>query len=323
MSVYTQVPDDALEIFLRQYNIGQVTSFKGIRAGIDNSNFFLSTSHGEYVLTVFETLNMDQVPYSMQLMHYLAQHGVPCADPLATNSDCYVVELMGKPASIVARLEGKSVADASYQQISALGSALGRWHSVTDIKLGDAGFVEQRAARFGMKWCQQIAESLLPILSTNEQDLLQDELRLQRFYTHSKLPTGTIHSDLFHDNALFVGQRLSGIIDLYDCCIGPFLYDIAVVVNDWCRGLQGELNVGKTEQFLQAYHQQRNLSAMERGAWPVMLRAAALRFWLSRLDSAQNPRKADLLLEKDPRQYKNILQNCILEESLLTDLWVI
>jgi len=322
MSVYTRVPHYALGKFLLQYDIGCMTSFDGIREGIDNSNYFLSTTQGDYVLTVFETLNMEEVPLCMELMHYLSRHGVPCADPVASNSERYVMTLMGKPASIVVRLEGGSVNEAGLEHISAVGAAMARWHSATDEKLGIAGFASQREDRFGKKWCRRAAQLLIPQLSVDEQNLLKEEVRLHRFYTHSNLPQGIIHGDLFRDNALFVQGRLSGIIDLYDCCTGPFLYDIAVVVNDWCRDHRGELNIRKTEKLLASYHCVRRLNATERGAWPILLRAAALRFWLSRLQLRQNPQRADLPLKKDPMRYKNILQNCILEESLLTTLWV-
>jgi len=322
MSVYTIVNDEALSAISNRYPIGVIHSLTGIQDGIENSNFFLSTSEGEFILTVFESLQIDQVPFCMQLMHYLSQHGVPCAEPLATTDGVYVIECMHKPVSIVKRLDGKSIQDVTKQQIINIGLAMGCWHRATSNANTDQGFGLQRVNQYDKKWRQQTARELLPKLPPQDRELLQTELDLQRLYTHEGLPQGIIHSDLFRDNALFVESRLSGIIDLYDACTGTFLYDLAVVVNDWCRGADGRINSELTQLLLDSYHSERSLSSLERGAWPINLRLAALRFWLSRLELEIRPKLAKLHTKKDSKQYKIILQNCILEENLLTDLWV-
>ena len=323
MSVFTLVNEEALSYISSRYPIGAVHSLVGIQAGIENSNFFLSTSEGEFILTVFESLQIDEVPFCMQLMNFLTKHGVPCAEPLATFDSNYVIETMGKPVSIVRRLVGKSIIDVTKQHIVNIGLAMGRWHRATACGDSAEGFGQQRANKYDKKWRTQTSAELLPKLTTQDKELLQNELDLQRLYTHVGLPQGIIHSDLFRDNALFVESRLSGVIDLYDACTGILLYDLAVLVNDWCRSLNGSIDAELTQLFLASYHSERNLNSLERGAWPVIMRLAALRFWLSRLAYENRQNTANIHTNKDSEQYKIILQNCVLEENLLTHLWVI
>ena len=316
MSVYTPVERDELVAFLQTYDLGDLVEHAGISAGIENTNYFVTTTAGEYVLTLFEGLGADELPYFLDLMAFLAEHGVPSAHPMADREGNYLRELNGRPAALVQRLRGANVEHPTPLQCRALGHALGHLHHVGQ------GFPRQRANPRGPHWWQQTKARLLPVLPRDEHDLLQDELEFQSRHRHDTLPRGVIHADLFRDNAMFEGDTLTGIIDFYYACNDVLLYDLAVTVNDWCVKDDGGLDETKLRAMLGAYHAARPLTAAERQAWPVMLRAGALRFWLSRLQDKYFPREGELTHIKDPDVFKRILQQRIAEEAFINTCWV-
>jgi len=301
MSVYTTVSEQALTEFLQDYAIGDLVSLTGISDGIENTNYFVETTQGKYVLTLFEALSAEELPFFLDLMAHLNEHQVPSAHPIADNDQHYLKALCGKPAALVQRLTGKSVLKPNNTQCAALGRALGHAHVVT------SNFTGIRTNRRGPHWWQQTAEKLLPHLSTAQKKLLEDELAFQTEHRNDNLPRGTIHADLFRDNALFNGDMLTGIIDFYYACTDVLLYDVAVTVNDWCTNNDGSLNAERCGHFLQAYQKERTLSDAEKVDWPLMLRAAALRFWLSRLQDKHFPREGEMTHIKDPQVFEDIL----------------
>lgn len=316
MSVYTPVERDELVEFLRHYDLGELVEHTGISAGIENTNFFVTTGTGKYVLTLFEGLSAAELPYFLNMMAFLAEHQVPSAHPMADRDGHYLRQLNGKPAALVQCLHGVNVEQPTRAQCSALGHALGHMHSV-----GQA-FPETRANTRGPHWWQETKARLLPVLPPDEHDLLQDELAFQARYRHAELPRGIIHADLFRDNAMFEGDTLTGIIDFYYACNDALLYDLAVTVNDWCVNGDGGLEQDKLRSMLSAYHAERPLTAAEHQAWPVMLRAAALRFWLSRLQDKHFPRPGELTHIKDPDVFKRILQQRIAQQAQIHACWV-
>lgn len=335
MSVYTRIERNELEEFLHHYPLGTLVSFEGIRAGIENTNYFVTTTytspgvlpaspcmegHGvlgigntsacapqeaQFVLTVFEQLKYDELPYFINLMAFFAERGIPSAHPLADHQQHYLRVLHGKPAALVQRLSGAGMEHPNPAQCRALGNALGCMHMV-----GQAYPLHRANAR-GLQWCQNTMNTLLPRLTAHDAALLQDEVRFQMAFhatpAINTLPRGVIHADLFRDNALFVGDTLTGIIDFYYACNDVLLYDVAVTVNDWCSQPDGALDTTLTLALLQAYQQQRPFSPAEYDAWPVMLRAAALRFWLSRLHDLHFPRAGEITHIKDPEVFKRML----------------
>ena len=311
MSVYTRIERNDLEKFLRHYPLGTLVSFEGIRAGIENTNYFVTTTRvpgappAQFVLTLFEQLKYDEIPYFIDLMAFLAERGIPSAHPLADYQQHYLRVLHDKPAALVQRLSGASTEHPTPAQCRALGDALGRMHVV-----GQA-YPSQRANTRGLAWCQKTMGTVLPRLTTSDAALLQEEVRFQTAFhatpAASALPHGVIHADLFRDNALFVGDTLTGIIDFYYACNDVLLYDVAITVNDWCSQSDGTLQDVLTSTLLQAYQQQRPFNNAEHVAWPVMLRAAALRFWLSRLHDLHFPRAGEITHTKDPDVFKHIL----------------
>ncbi len=311
MSVYTRIERNDLEEFLHHYPLGTLVSFEGIRAGIENTNYFVTTMTtpsappAQFVLTLFEQLKQDELPYFIDLMAFFAERGIPSAHPLADHQQHYLRVLHGKPAALVQRLSGAGAEHPTPAQCHALGDTLGRMHMV-----GQA-YPSRRANTRGLAWCQKTMNTVLPRLTAPDAALLQEEMRLQTAFhatpAANALPRGVIHADLFRDNALFVGDTLTGIIDFYYACNDVLLYDVAVTVNDWCSQPDGALNDVLTPTLLQAYQQQRPFSAAEHDAWPMILRAAALRFWLSRLHDLHFPRAGEITHTKDPDVFKHIL----------------
>lgn len=302
MSVYTLIEQDELETFLQNYAVGDLVEYQGISAGIENTNYFVTTTNGRYVLTIFEHLSTDELPYFLDLMAFLAEHEVPSAHPVADNNGHYLRQLKGKPAALVDRLKGSSVGHPGLNQCRALGRALGHLHAVGHQ------FTGRRENTRGPHWWHETANRLHDHLDADERQLLDTELAHQDAHRHDELPVGVVHADLFRDNALFVGDDLTGIIDFYYACNDVLIYDLAVTVNDWCSNEDGSLDDERLSAMLASYQSQRPLSEAEQAAWPMMLRAAALRFWLSRLQDKHFPKEGELTHIHDPEVFRRILQ---------------
>ena len=312
MSVYTSVERDELEEFLSHYSLGELLEYEGISAGIENTNYFVTTSQGQYVLTLFEALTADELPYFLDLMAHLAEHDVPSAHPMPDDQGKYLRILNAKPAALVMRLQGHNIETTNQSQCAELGKALGHLHLVGQ------SFNGYRQNLRGPHWWQVTAREVMPKLSQEEATLLQAELAFQRQHRHDTLPQGVIHADLFRDNALFVDNHLTGIIDFYYACNDVLLYDVAVTVNDWCTLPDGHLDPGRLRALLEAYQSERPFSQAEHLAWPVMLRAGALRFWLSRLKDLHFPREGEITHIKDPTVFRRILEQRIAEQDNLS-----
>lgn len=315
MSVYTRVDTSELEALLRAYDVGTLVDYRGISEGIENTNYFVTTTVGRYVLTLFESIGFEDLPYYLDLMAFLAERGVPSAHPIADLAGQYLRTFKTKPTALVQRLPGASTATPNLQQCRAVGMALGYLHAQGQE------FAGRREHTRGPRWRQQIAQRLIPYLNASDAALLQQEVIFQGQFSRSGLPWGVIHADLFRDNALFEGNRLTGIIDFYYACNSVLLYDVAVTVNDWCC-VDGVLDWHKTSSLLAAYHSQRPLQSGEHAVWPAMLRVAALRFWLSRLQDQLFPRPGELTQTKDPDEFKRILKAHVGQYDALKDLWV-
>lgn len=316
MSVFTSVTEADAAALLERFSIGTLTGLNGITSGIENTNYFLTTSAGNYVLTLFEKLDMTELPYFLQLMHHLANHGVPCPQPVANQQNALLSQLNGKPASIVSRLTGASLTQVSVAQCAAVGATLAKIHRAGQ------DFPLQRENQRGATWWKTVSAQLIPYLNTESAGLLQTEIKFQALHRLQDLPRGVIHADLFRDNVLFDHDTLSGVIDFYFACTDALLYDVAITVNDWCVSADGALDSERTRALLQAYHRIRPLTPIERGAWPVTLRAAALRFWISRLYDLHFPREGEMTHAKDPSHFERILNHRIQAQTTLQRIWV-
>ena len=303
MSVYTPVSEAELARWLGRYSLGRLESFEPIQAGIENTNYFVTTSEGSYVLTLFERLPSDELPFYLGLMSHLARHGIPAPAPIADLSDRTLGELNGKPAALVTRLPGRSREDPGAAECAALGALLARMH------LAGRSYPAFLENPRGAKWRRFAAEAVAPFLDSRRKSVLDRELEFQSGERFAELPRGPVHADLFRDNALFEGERISGIIDFYFAGVDCLLYDLAVCANDWCLGEDGGLDAARLRALLGAYHAVRPLGAQERAAWPAMLRAAALRFWLSRLYDLHLPRPGMLVHAHDPEHFRRIVES--------------
>ena len=303
MSVYTKVTHKDLVAFLSDYSVGKLLSFEGISDGIENTNYFVTTEQGKFVLTLFEQHEFDEMGYFLEVMTFFFENGIPSAHPKADKKGRYLKMLSNKPAAIVQRLDGRGVCDvASVGQCQAIGGVLGRMH-VAGLQFG-----RRHTTQRGGRWRQQKAEKLLPLLGSTAAKIMSDELRFQAGYGELNLPFGLTHSDLFRDNALFDGDELKGIIDFYYACDEYLIYDLAISINDWCVDETGLLETTRYQAMMSAYIQQRSLTKAERTHWNLVLRAAALRFWLSRLEDKYFQREGELTQVKDPNAFLMILQ---------------
>jgi homoserine kinase type II len=305
MAVFTRVTEAELIPWLSQYSLGSLQELQGIPAGIENTNYFVTTSNGRFVLTLFEILSAQELPFYLNLMAHLARHGIPCPSPVADKNNRLLGECQGKPACIVSRLSGKSVVQPSVTQCAAVGAMLGQLHSAGQ------SFNERIDNPRGEAWRNKTAEQVLPFLTAEETRLLKDELNFQQQNSLQSLPTGVVHADLFRDNVLMEGERVGGLIDFYFACHDVLLYDVAITVNDWCMDENSVLNESRTRAFLTAYHATRPLTTEEAHCWPVALRLAALRFWLSRLFDLHLPREGEMVNPHNPAVFKHILQQHI------------
>lgn len=301
MSVFTPVSEADLAQWLRNYSLGELKVSEPIEAGIENTNYFVTTTQGRYVLTLFERLPAEELPFYLQLMAHLARHGIPCPAPIADLSDRYLGVLNGKPAALVTRLPGRSLQDPHPAHCAELGALLARMHLAGRSY---SAFLENPR---GPRWWRLAARDVAPFLDDAKRKLLEAELAFQAEQRFPDLPRGPVHADLFRDNTLWEDGRISGVVDFYFAGVDCFLYDVAVCANDWCldgAGLQAE----RLRAFLGAYNAVRPFTAHEQAAWLAMLRAAALRFWLSRLYDLYLPRPGMLVHAHDPEHFRRILE---------------
>jgi homoserine kinase type II len=305
LSVYTPVSEAELTAWLGHYSVGSLVFCEPIKAGIENTNYFVTTAQGRYVLTLFERLPAEELPFYINLMAHLARHGIPCPAPIADLSDQYLRPLNGKPAVLVTRLAGGSIEDPTAAECAELGALLARMH------LAARSYAAYLDNPRGPRWWRFAAREVLPFLDPDRRSLLERELAFQADHRFPDLPRGPVHADLFRDNALFENGRVSGVIDFYFAGVDTFLFDVAVCANDWClRDPAGgaELDPQRTAALLSAYHAVRPFGGEERAAWPVVLRAAALRFWLSRLYDFHLPRPGMMVHAHDPEHFRRILE---------------
>jgi len=309
MAVFTPVSSHALQEWLTAYPVGSLQTLEGIPSGIENTNYFVTTDQGQFVLTLFEKLHAEELPYYLNLMAHLSNKGVPCPRPIANQQGVFLGTLCGKPASLATRLAGKSQMTPGPQHCAAFGGVVAQLHEA------GADYPINIPNPRGPSWWVATAPLVRPFVGPAQQRLLDDEIAFQTHHRFEELPRDPVHADLFRDNVLMEGERVGGVIDFYFAGTDAWLFDLAVVVNDWCMTSDAILDAHRVTALLSAYNAVRPLLPAEQAAWPLMLRAAALRFWLSRLFDQFLPRDGELIHPHDPVWFERILHHHVHQPS--------
>ncbi|MBS0282558.1 MAG: homoserine kinase [Proteobacteria bacterium] len=306
MAVYTDVGFEELESLLGGYDIGTPLAFKGIAEGVENSNFYLQTDHGAFILTLYEKrVKTADLPFFLGLMEHLASHGLSCPQPLRDRSGAQSFVFKGRSGAIFTFLNGVSLRKPEAVHCAAAGRALAQLHQA------GRDFALTRPNALGPAGWRELAEATRARADAVERNLgalIGDALAdLERDWP-AGLPSGVIHADLFPDNVLFMQEKVSGLIDFYFACNDTYAYDLAVTLNSWCFEGDGAYNITKGKALIAAYQSIRPLTRQEQDALPVLMRGAALRFLLTRLFDWLNPDPNALVRPKDPREYAKRLR---------------
>jgi homoserine kinase type II len=313
MSVYTTVTTEQLDAWLARYSIGALVEQAPIASGIENTNYFVTTEKGRYVLTLYERLPVEELPFYLNLMAHLARAGVEVPAPEPDRTGAFFSMLNGRPASLVARVDGQAIDTPDPAHCAEGGAALARLH------VASQSYRPRLTNRRGPAWWRQAARAVAAHLSPDQRELLANEIRFQTGYGKGKLPKGAIHGDLFCDNVLFAADRVAGIIDFGFAATDFLAYDLAITANDWCVEDDGGLDEARCRALVDAYRAVRPLTEDERIQWPTLLRAAALRFWLSRLYDLHLPRPGELTHAHDPEQFERILRRRVERPGRIPD----
>jgi len=314
MAVYTEVTIDEAQLLFNHLELGAIQSLTGCKGGIENTNYFVNTKKDghphEFVLTLFERLNFEELPFYLKLMKHLAREGIPVPDPSPDVRGELMHCLKDKPTAVVNKLSGASELQPDTNHCAEVGTMLARMH------IAAKNFpIAQKNLR-DLQWCTETARVVLPYLNTEQNRLLQSEIAYQNHISkcsaYQALPRGPVHADLFRDNVMFEKKNgvsaLSGIFDFYFAGVDTWLFDLAVAMNDWSIDPNtGQEDPSRAQSFLKAYTNVRTLSKAERELFPAMLRAGALRFWLSRLWDFHLPRQASILTAHDPNHFERVL----------------
>ena len=316
MAVFTEVSFDEAAEFLRFLNLGQLHNIKGAAGGIENTNYFVDTDQGQYVLTLFERLTFEQLPFYLHLMQHLATCGIPVPNPVPDAKGKLLHRLKGKPASVVNKLRGHSELAPTSAHCASVGDMLARLH------LAGLDYPRQQPNLRGLDWWNETVPLVLAHLTPEQRSLILGELAYQNHIAASSsyrsLPRGVIHADLFRDNVMFENGQLTGFFDFYFAGCDTFLFDIGICLNDWCIDPEsGKLDTARADAFMAAYQKVRPLTAQERTLLPALQRAGALRFWVSRLWDFHLPRDAAVLKAHDPGHFERVLRERLAHPYIL------
>lgn len=301
MAVYTDITEIDLKHFLAQYDVGELTSYKGIAEGVENSNFLLHTTKDPLILTLYEKrVEKSDLPFFLGLMQHLSERGLSCPLPLPRRDGELLGELSGRPAALISFLEGMWLRKPEAKHCREVGKALAGMHLAGegfDIKRPNALSLE------GWKVLWEKSAERADEVETGLEAEITAELAYLEAHWPKNLPAGVIHADLFQDNVFFLGDELSGLIDFYFACNDLLAYDVSICLNAWCFEKDGSYNVTKGSALLEGYCSVRPLSDEERDAMPVLARGSALRFFLTRLYDWLTTPEGALVVKKDPLEY--------------------
>ena len=301
MAVYTSINSNDLNDWIEKFNFKDLVNFKGISSGVTNSNYLIQMAHSNYILTIFEHNNIEELPFYIDLMTYLAKENFLCPRPIENKNGQALGLLKEKPALMVSFLDGKEKAIRSPKSCYLVGQYLAKLHLTAN------NFPQLNKNTRGLDWVSDMYLNLKKYLSLEDQGILELEINYHKEMDKVELPEGIIHGDLFKDNVLFLNDKVSGFIDFYYACNEKFIYDIAIAINDWCIDQDGQINKSMFLEFIKGYRSERKLTDNEQEYLNVALRLAALRFWLSRLEDFYNAKEGEITSIKDPKHFKDIL----------------
>ncbi len=301
MAVYTSINSSDLNDWIEKFNFKDLVNFKGISSGVTNSNYLIQMAHSNYILTIFEHNNIEELPFYIDLMTYLAKENFLCPRPIENKNGQALGLLKEKPALMVSFLDGKEKAIRSPKSCYLVGQYLAKLHLTAN------NFPQLNKNTRGLDWVSDMYLNLKKYLSLEDQGILELEINYHKEMDKVELPEGIIHGDLFKDNVLFLNDKVSGFIDFYYACNEKFIYDIAIAINDWCIDQDGQINKSMFLEFIKGYRSERKLTDNEQEYLNVSLRLAALRFWLSRLEDFYNAKEGEITSIKDPKHFKDIL----------------
>ena len=301
MAVYTSINSSDLSEWLKKFKFKDFVDFKGISSGVTNSNYLIFMPHSKYILTIFEHNSIEELPFYVDLMTYLANENFLSPRPIENNSGQALDILKEKPALMVSFLDGIEVAIRDSKSCYSVGKYLAKLHLITN------NFPQSNKNTRGLSWMSDIYLNLKKYLSLEDQKIIELEINYHKKIDKVELPEGIIHGDLFRDNVLFLNDKVSGFIDFYYACNDKFIYDIAIAMNDWCIDEDGKINKLMYLDFIKGYQSERELTDNEHKYLNAALRLAALRFWLSRLDDFHNMKEGEITSTKDPNHFKDIL----------------
>ena len=301
MAVYTSINSSDLNDWIEKFNFKDLVNFKGISSGVTNSNYLIQMAHSNYILTIFEHNNIEELPFYIDLMTYLAKENFLCPRPIENKNGQALGLLKEKPALMVSFLDGKEKVIRSPKSCYLVGQYLAKLHLTAN------NFPQLNKNTRGLDWVSDMYLNLKKYLSLENQGILELEINYHKEMDKVELPEGIIHGDLFKDNVLFLNDKVSGFIDFYYACNEKFIYDIAIAINDWCIDQDGQINKSMFLEFIKGYQSERKLTDNEQEYLNVALRLAALRFWLSRLEDFYNAKEGEITSIKDPKHFKDIL----------------
>ena len=301
MAVYTSINSSDLSEWFKKFKFKDFVDFKGISSGVTNSNYLIFMPHSKYILTIFEHNSIEELPFYVDLMTYLANENFLSPRPIENNSGQALDILKEKPALMVSFLDGTEIAIRDSKSCYSVGKYLAKLHLITN------NFPQSNKNTRGLSWMSDIYLNLKKYLSLEDQKIIELEINYHKKIDKVELPEGIIHGDLFRDNVLFLNDKVSGFIDFYYACNEKFIYDIAIAMNDWCIDEDGKINKLMYLDFIKGYQSERELTDNEHKYLNAALRLAALRFWLSRLDDFHNMKEGEITSTKDPNHFKDIL----------------
>ena len=303
MAVYTSINKSELEDWLKNFSIGTLKNFKGISSGVTNTNYFVETDTTKLILTIFEENKLEELPFYLDLMRFLASKNFPCPLPVINNNNDYLTLIKNKPAVLVSFLLGAEKESITEDDCCSVGEALAKLHASAK------DFSGKKKNSRNIDWISSKFNELKKKLSGSDQTIIEQEIDYQKNCLTDELPSGIIHGDLFRDNVFFHQEKLSAFIDFYYACNDHLILDIAITINDWCSNSDGSLKKEKFDLFLNGYQSIRMLQSSELKYLNNALRLAALRFWLSRLDAYYNILESESVSIKDPNYFRKVLLN--------------